>query len=338
MKPLTIAGGGLAGLSLGIALRQRGIPVVLREAGTYPRHRVCGEFINGVRAETLNRLGVTRAFHDARLHRSTRWSVMGRTIYEAKLPEPAMGISRYVLDKRLADEFEGCGGVLEVESRSIRKPAEGFVWAAGRKPDGRSRWLGLKIHLQELEMESGLEMHLGKHCYLGLAPVEGGRVNACGLFRSLPGVKGSRSELLWNYLAANGLQELADRLRDANPDRFSFTGVSAFLLGRQEGESGLFRLGDAECMIPPFTGNGMSMAFEAAEAAVDPLDQYAGGRVSWAESRAVLAKALRTRFRRRLLISRLLHPFLLSTPGRGAMTLTARTGLLPFSLFFRLLR
>ncbi|MFT6498530.1 MAG: 2-polyprenyl-6-methoxyphenol hydroxylase-like FAD-dependent oxidoreductase, partial [Akkermansiaceae bacterium] len=73
MKKIEIAGGGLAGLSLGIALRRFGIPVLLREASTYPRHRVCGEFINGVTENTLEVLGISPVFSDALRHRSTRW-------------------------------------------------------------------------------------------------------------------------------------------------------------------------------------------------------------------------------------------------------------------------
>jgi len=41
MKTLTIAGGGIAGLALGIALRGRSIPVRVFEAAAFPRHRVC---------------------------------------------------------------------------------------------------------------------------------------------------------------------------------------------------------------------------------------------------------------------------------------------------------
>mgnify|MGYP001386703205 CR=1 FL=1 len=58
LKPITIVGGGLAGLTLGIGLRRRGVPVAIWEAGHYPRHRVCGEFISGRGQETLTRLGL----------------------------------------------------------------------------------------------------------------------------------------------------------------------------------------------------------------------------------------------------------------------------------------
>jgi 2-polyprenyl-6-methoxyphenol hydroxylase-like FAD-dependent oxidoreductase len=57
-KPITIVGGGLAGLTLGIALRKREIPVTVFETGNYPRHRVCGEFISGRGLEILDIFGL----------------------------------------------------------------------------------------------------------------------------------------------------------------------------------------------------------------------------------------------------------------------------------------
>ncbi|NNC87532.1 MAG: hypothetical protein HKN82_03610 [Akkermansiaceae bacterium] len=338
MKAITIAGGGLAGLALGIALRRRDVPVVLHEAGSYPRHRVCGEFINGVSEATLERLGIAGLFADARRHRSTRWFVEGEPIYDAELPEPAIGLSRYVLDERMAGEFGGLGGELRTKSRARPEAREGLVWAAGRRAERESGWLGLKVHVEGVPMEADLEMHVGEAGYLGLAPVEGERVNACGLFRRRDGVKGKGADLLWAYLEANGLHQLADRLREARCDERSFTGVSAFRLGRQDPEDGLCVLGDAESMIPPFTGNGMSMAFEAAEAAVQPAADYAAGAAGWDEAVMELRRRLRRRFRRRLFTARLLHPFLLRAAGRHALALTARTGLLPFTPLFRLLR
>jgi 2-polyprenyl-6-methoxyphenol hydroxylase-like FAD-dependent oxidoreductase len=91
-------------------------------------------------------------------------------------------------------------------------------------------------------------------------------------------------------------------------------------------------------MIPPFTGNGMSMAFEAAEAALEPMVAYAAGQTRWSEVVVALRERLRLKFRKRLVAARLLHPFLLSVPGHTLLALTARTGLLPFNALFRLLR
>src|SRR5262245_48907826 len=56
MRPITIVGGGIAGLTLGIFLRREGVPVRLWDAAGYPRHRVCGEFINGSGAELISRM------------------------------------------------------------------------------------------------------------------------------------------------------------------------------------------------------------------------------------------------------------------------------------------
>src|ERR1039458_5594216 len=66
-KPITIVGGGLAGLTLGIGLRQQGIPITVWEAGHYPRHRVCGEFISGRGQDVLTRLGLRDYFAQAGL-------------------------------------------------------------------------------------------------------------------------------------------------------------------------------------------------------------------------------------------------------------------------------
>jgi len=65
LKPITIVGGGVAGLALGIGLRQRGVPVTLWEAKRYPRHRVCGEFISGRGQRTLVRLGLMEKMRNA---------------------------------------------------------------------------------------------------------------------------------------------------------------------------------------------------------------------------------------------------------------------------------
>jgi flavin-dependent dehydrogenase len=43
---VAIIGGGIAGLSLSIDMKKRGYKVIVIEKGTYPRHKVCGEYIS----------------------------------------------------------------------------------------------------------------------------------------------------------------------------------------------------------------------------------------------------------------------------------------------------
>jgi 2-polyprenyl-6-methoxyphenol hydroxylase-like FAD-dependent oxidoreductase len=101
---------------------------------------------------------------------------------------------------------------------------------------------------------------------------------------------------------------------------------------------GLLCLGDAESMIPPFTGNGMSMAFQAAEAAVDPLAAWASGSACWESTRAAIAAALKKRFSRRLSTALFLHRVLLSDRGRTLLQTLSSARLLPFRPILSLVR
>lgn len=337
MKRITIAGGGLAGLSAGIALAERGVPVTLCEAGSYPRHRVCGEFINGVDQGTLEALGIADILGKSHLLDSTAWFVGDEKEFQAMLPEPAIGVSRHSLDVKLAERFVAKGGELKERTRLAKTDEEGLVWAAGRQADRESGWMGLKVHARDMETVADLEMHLGSAGYVGTARVEGGRVNICGLFRRQKGVKGKGVGLLYEYLRANGLKALEGRMLAGDLDEGSFVGVSAFRLGRQE-RDGLCRVGDAESIIPPFTGNGMSMAFEAAESALDPLTEFSEGKTEWGETVERLQGRLRERFAKRLMTARVLHPLFFGQFGRLMLASSARSGVLPFEFLFKSLR
>ena len=138
---ITIAGGGLAGLSLGIALRLRGVEVEIHEALTYPRHRVCGEFLSGVESPTLARLGIDECLSDAEKLESAIWSDTSGELGTLKVR--GLGMSRWRLDDRLQKKFRDLGGTLVTQSRI--PAAEGVVWCAGR-PRRESPWIGLKCH------------------------------------------------------------------------------------------------------------------------------------------------------------------------------------------------
>src|SRR6202142_1414211 len=113
-KPITIVGGGLAGLTLGIGLRQRDVPVTVWEAGHYPRHRVCGEFISGHGQETLARLGLRELLERAGAVNAPTAAFFSATqsAPPRSLPARAICLSRFTMDHALAVEFRRLGGEL----------------------------------------------------------------------------------------------------------------------------------------------------------------------------------------------------------------------------------
>ncbi|MGZ5545987.1 MAG: NAD(P)/FAD-dependent oxidoreductase, partial [Limisphaerales bacterium] len=106
MKPITIIGGGLAGLTLGVLLRRENIPVAVIEAGNYPRHRVCGEFLSGRGREILRSLGVEAKLAGAREGRTCSFHLQNRQPIQIQLLQPALCVSRFELDACLAEEFQ----------------------------------------------------------------------------------------------------------------------------------------------------------------------------------------------------------------------------------------
>lgn len=340
-KKVTIIGGGLAGISLGIGLRNRGIPVHLFEAGRYPRHRVCGEFISGVSDEALQALGIESAFDGMPQHRKTVWYHYEERIFDLDLPIPAVGVSRYKLDKDLIDLFTSAGGELSVNHRFSGPVEDGHVYATGRVRSKQSKWVGIKCHLLNFPLEADLEMHMGRGCYLGLSEVEDNRVDACGLFEIQPNVKAPRLDLMNAYLDACGLNQLSERIRTAEKDEASCLGVNAFDLGWQpasEADDGKLRIGDSFAIIGPFSGNGMSMAFESAAMAIEPLVAWSKDELAWDDCSAEIHSQLKKRFRKRLTISNWLHPYLTGAARQRLIMTLGKMQLIPYASLYKALR
>jgi len=314
MKPITIIGGGLAGLTLGIALRRKDVPITIWEAGDYPRHRVCGEFISGRGLQTLDRLGLFATLTSSRTASTAAFFSRTNRILRRTLPENAVCISRFNLDDLLAETFCADGGTLRVNSRR-KEPLheEGVVQATGRRAQVQTdgfQWYGLKAHATNLALDADLEIHLHRDGYLGLCRLPDERVNVCGLFRRKPGDKApSPLERLTRSDSVVG-----SRLHHATWDHKSACAVAGLPPYPRFG--GGCRVGDALAMPAPLTGNGMSMAFEAAELAVAPLVQFARGSLDWDSTMLSIRATQRKHFEARLKWSVFLHKFLFSNAGQ----------------------
>jgi flavin-dependent dehydrogenase len=331
-RHIEIIGGGLAGLSLGIGLRRRGIPVTIREAGHYPRHRVCGEFITALDEATKTTLQLAEPLRGAREACGVVWHEPGRPSLRHRLPEPALCLSRHRLDTELARTFVSLGGDLETGSRREAVPREGRIMACGHRPAPASPWMGLKQHFRGLILEEDLELHLGRDAYVGLTRVDEDTVNVCGLFSR----HGGGSSVAEKCRRA-GLHQLADRLCDAQSDENSRCAVAGLDYRAPRAQHGVVRLGDAGGLIPPFTGNGMTVAWQSAALALPHIIAWSEGVTGWNTASERIARDAARRFRRRFILGRSLHAWVLRPSGRRCLHFLHGTGLLSFNPLYRLL-
>lgn len=335
MKRVTIAGGGLAGLSLGIALQSRNVPVRVIEAANYPRHRVCGEFISGIADSELTALGIHDLFSSAKRHTGTVWYDGERRMWARNLPVPAYGISRFQLDAALAERLQALGGELRCGER-FEGTGEGVVVAIGRRRQA-SEWLGLKAHFENLALDADLEIHLDQRGYVGLTRVEGDRVNVCGLFRRGEILTGENA--LASAIRTAGFRSLSEKIGQAKMIEGTLKGVSHFSLGWQrETNDGTVSIGDSSAMIPPFTGNGMTMAFQSALAATEPLESWSAGKSDWQITCEEIRRVHRSLFQRRLGWARFLQSVLLNPIGRRIASELIASGIVRFDSVYRMVR
>ncbi len=111
-----IAGGGPAGTSAAIHLATRGVSVLLAEQKTFPRAKLCGEFISPECAVHFERLGVSDQMLAARpafLNETVFYSRNGNRVgipsawFGAN--KQALGLSRAEMDERLLRRAVECG-------------------------------------------------------------------------------------------------------------------------------------------------------------------------------------------------------------------------------------
>ena len=345
-REIRIAGGGLAGLTLGILLRREGVPVEIWDAGTYPRHRVCGEFISGRGVEILRQLAIPGLPLPLGSQAGTvRFFNSEGSSKALALPEAALAIDRATLDELLAREFQRHGGVLFENRRWTGSfDSEGVVRATGRRlrKGGVKGLLGLKVHARNVALEADLEVHFSDAGYVGLSRLKDGVVNICGLFRDNARIRnaGGRSATNFGQIFSSGMGEaFGTRLNSADYNQETFSAVTGISLKREKASrSNECRIGDSICMIPPMTGNGMSIAIESGAVAAPILRKYCRRESTWKKVVEEISRGCDQAFQKRLLSASILQKLCFHRGGRAALLSTLRTVPSVWGWGFRLTR
>ncbi len=328
-----IIGGGLAGLSAAIHLAQAGVEVVVYEKESYPRHKVCGEYISNEVLPYWAKLGIDPFTWGAtRIERCALSSISGRLV-QAPLPLGGFGISRYHLD----DQLQQCAsqhGVKFVQAEvstieyqddrfriKTRKGEEAeaaiVIGAYGKRSrldkeqqrsfiQERAPYLAVKRHFTGEFPEDLVALHNFSGGYCGVSKVEEGRINVCYLtdykaFKSYRNI-----EQFENAVVARN-PHLAACFRDFTPLFDAPITISQIsFAGKERVHQHVLMCGDSAGMIHPLCGNGMGMAISSAQLLSDLIMQYLNGDLP---NRVALenayTEAWQRQFRRRLQAGRL---------------------------------
>ena len=107
-----IVGGGLAGLTSAIHLSKFKQRVLLIEKNTYPKHKVCGEYISNEALPYLNSLGINPIKEGAKKITKVHVSTIKGSLIKGDLPLGGFGMSRYFLDELLANKALSNGVII----------------------------------------------------------------------------------------------------------------------------------------------------------------------------------------------------------------------------------
>jgi flavin-dependent dehydrogenase len=340
LRDLVIVGGGPAGLAVAIAAARRGLDALVLEREALPADKACGEGILpcGVRALEVLRVRQRLDPSCCAEVRAIRW-IDGARVAEARLPAPGgLGVRRTALSAALAATARAAGaevreGVAVRDHRRLRDEvavetdagaerarllvaADGLSSAIrGRegldRPTSTRRRFGLRRHFAVPPWSDAVEVHFGEGVEAYVTPAGPGRVGVAFLCEEE--ARGPYPDLLARF------PSLAERLDGAAFDSRPAGAGPLQRAARRRALDRLVLLGDAAGYLDAITGEGVSLALQAALALGTALPEVlgagAGARslAGWvrgerlrysryaAVARVVLALARRPALRRRTL-------------------------------------
>lgn len=306
MPQVIIIGGGLAGLVSAIHLSKLRVDVLLIEKNTYPRHKVCGEYISNEVLPYFQYLGFDPfTFGAKRIDELTFSTTKGKKI-STKLPLGGFGISRYCIDQELANKATSNGvKILQDSVNSIKfqddkffvstngknqYEAELVIGAFGKRSNidvnldrsfmkESSPYLAVKAHYEGDLPDNLVCLHNFEGGYCGLSKVESDKINVCYItdyksFKKYRNIDDFEAEVVSKnkYLKDAFLNMTSSFEKPLTISQISFATKNPV-------EEHIIMCGDSASMIHPLAGNGMGMAIRSAYIASDLIGKYFEGEI-----------------------------------------------------------
>jgi menaquinone-9 beta-reductase len=296
-----ILGGGLAGLTAGIHLSKRNIPVTIIEKNSFPKHKVCGEYISNEVLPYLQSLGLNIAsLKPTNITKLQFTTQNGKTI-NAKLPLGGFGISRYLLDEFLYQKAveNGCEIIQETvetidfeddeftitTSENTVLKSKIVIGAFGKRSNldqklnrnfiqQKSPWLGVKAHYTGDFPKNLVGLHNFKGGYCGVSKVENDTINICYLadyktFKQYKNIEEYQQKVVSQNPHLKTIFENSELLfeKPITISQISFE-------KKQAVENNILMIGDTAGLIHPLCGNGMAMAIHSAKIASELVEKF----------------------------------------------------------------
>lgn len=323
---IVIIGGGLAGLTSGIQLTQKGLSVLIIEKSVYPRHKVCGEYISSEILPYLKTLGADITNHNSTTINRFRFTNGSGSSHDSKLPLGGIGISRYQLDNILYELAlkEGCTVIFDrvkevqyknetffVKTTSSEYTTPLVLGAYGKRSgldqnlsrefiNKKSPWLAVKAHYKGNFPSDLVGLYHFPGGYCGVSKVEDDILNICYLanYKTFKKYK-NIEEYQKNILCKNPelhliLQE--SKMIFKKPLTISQISFKA----KKPVVNHILMIGDTAGLIHPLCGNGMAMAIHSAKIASGLVFEHYKGNLSRSQLESEYAKKWKFYFSSRI--------------------------------------
>lgn len=296
---IVIVGGGLAGLTAAIHLSKMGYSITLIEKNSYPKHKVCGEYVSNEVLPYLNWLGINPDDLNSSKINNLHFSTENGPSIKTKLPLGGFGISRFALDYFLyqkaienkcairqenVESISFSGLIFSVcLSNNETLGANYVIGAFGKRSNldqklqrnfikKKSPWLAIKGHYKVDFPNDIVGLHHFKGGYCGVSKVENDVVNICYLadyetFSNHKNIDLYES----NVVSKNPI--LKEIIKNALPIFDKPLTISQICFEKKNPvEQHIIMIGDSAGLIHPLCGNGMAMAIHSAKIASELID------------------------------------------------------------------